>query len=99
MYSSKDFEKAWGEILARSWRDNSYRKKVEENPAHALEEMGINVPNYINLSVKPTEVSSDQSIVVLPWPSKPEADSKTGLVSYAPVASGNCCCSVVCCCP
>jgi len=98
MYSAKDFEKAWGEILARSWRDSSYRKKVEENPAHALEEMGINVPNYINLSVKLTEASSDQSIVVLPWPSKPEADSQTGLVSYAAVAS-SCCSSVVTCCP
>lgn len=48
---SKDFTKAWSEIVARAWKDEKFKKKLLSNPKEAAKEFGLDIPADANIQV------------------------------------------------
>jgi len=109
MNSSKEFEKLWGKILAKSWKDPEYAKRVENDTTAVIKEMGGDVPQGTEYSVNPNQVATHSSIVVLPFPKQ---STPLAMLNDDPPppphgggsssGGGSCCSSSVlccCCCP
>ncbi len=51
-------------IIAKAWKDPTFKKKLQTNPGQALKEMGVNVP--ANVNVKVIEDTNSTYTFVLP---------------------------------
>ena len=98
-----EMKAAWGKILAKSWKDPLYRKKVEENPDKALEGEGVTIPQGITFSVTSAKPQDNKVVVLLPWSDGPhslELSSSPHLGKNGNNGGGpSCCSSLVSCCP
>src|SRR5436190_2133327 len=75
------------EIIAKAWKDPTFKKKLLSNPAEALKECGINLP--ANTKVKVIEDQPGTYTFVLPAsPSNVNTVSETELEK---IAGGMCC--------
>ena len=74
----------WGQIVARTWQDDAFKKRLLANPMAVLNEQGIGVPAGVQLRV----VENSDKVLHLTLPAKPRegeiADSE-----LAAVAGGN----------
>jgi hypothetical protein len=52
------------EIIAKAWKDPTFKKKLLENPKEALKECGVKVPENVN--VKVIEDSEQNYTFVIP---------------------------------
>ena len=86
--AEEDTEKQRGEIIARAWEDPEYKKRLLSNPKEALKEMGVEVPEGVNLTV--LESSMKQSYLVLP-PEPTEELSEEELEMVAGGMGAPCC--------
>jgi hypothetical protein len=59
-----DTEKQRAEIIARAWEDPEYKAKLLSNPKEALADMGVTVPDGVDLKV--LETTPEQTYFVLP---------------------------------
>lgn len=99
--SAAQFEKAWAQVIAKAWNDESYRQKVEMNPAQALADLGIDIPAGLIIRVNGVGNATDNSVMVLPFPPRP-SNIKAGSVTPEQVLGGDCCSSSLVsssCCP
>lgn len=64
--SSEDQRLAYAKVMARVWSDDSYKARLQDDPAATLKEAGIDIPSGISLKV----VENTESVrhVVLPAP-------------------------------
>ncbi len=74
--SKEAFTKAWAQIVARTWVDEEFKKKLLKNPEKVLKEMGIEIPKGVKLELheqtknkvhlflpnKPSETMSEQEL-------------------------------------
>jgi len=102
------FEDVWGQILAKTWQDDEYRKTVQDDPGKALADEGITVPEGIAISVLPVQKPAElhNSVVVLPFPERPKGYDLASPPPPPPGGNGGggggCSCSSIlccCCCP
>jgi hypothetical protein len=100
--SPDQFEKAWAQIIAKSWSDAAYRQTVEANPAAALKAAGIDIPPGLVIRVNGSGPVTDNSAMVLPFPARPsnlQAGAATsgdtvlaaGSSSSSSLVSSSCC--------
>lgn len=92
---SADFDKAWAQVIAKSWSDQDYRKKVERDPAAVLAEMGVALPDGVMVTVTGTGAVENNTAFVLPFPPRP-ADLGDGFVSEDRVVASGCSSSSIC---
>ena len=59
-----DTEQLRGEIIAKAWEDAAFKQRLLSNPRDALKEMGVEVPDGVNLTV--LESTLDENYFVLP---------------------------------
>jgi hypothetical protein len=59
-------KRRWGQIVARAWDDDDYRKRLLAEPAAVLREEGIEVPPGIEVRVEEGEDVGDASCLRLP---------------------------------
>ena len=61
------FLKAYGQVLTRTWEDESYSKRVWNDPAGALKDAGLTIPAGVKVAVAwsiPTHASGKQGTIV-----------------------------------
>jgi hypothetical protein len=46
-----DWEFQWGQIVARSWTDKDFKKRLMTDPAGVLKEYGVIVPSAVKINV------------------------------------------------
>ncbi len=63
---SKEVEAIKAKIIAKAWKDPKFKKKLMENPRAALKEMGVAMPNDININI--IEEGQGSYTLVLPQP-------------------------------
>ncbi len=44
-------QKAYGKLVAKAWSDESFKKRLKQNPTPVLAEMGIEVPEGLDIEV------------------------------------------------
>ncbi len=66
----QDQAKAYGRIIARAWSDPAFAAKLKTDPAAALAEAGIEVPE----SAKVTSYFAEENEVVVLVPAKPSEE-------------------------
>lgn len=99
-----DFEKLWGEIIAKSWSDPGFRSRMEQNPKEILQQdYQISYPDgvLIFLGSVTQQVPPNDVGIVLPWPPKP-SDLEVDAAPPPPPPNGGggskcCCCSLLVC--
>ena len=101
-----EIKAAWGKILAKSWKDPLYRKKVEENPDKALEDEGVTIPQGVTFSVTSAKPQDNKVVILFPWSDGPhslELSSSPPPPPHGGKSGGgggaSCCSSIVTCCP
>ena len=74
----------WGQVVARAWRDEGFKQRLQADPAGVLREHGIAVP--VGQQVRVVE-NTDQ-VMHLPLPPKPRRLSDEQLDQVAGGATG-----------
>ena len=64
----KDFEKLRAKIIARAWKDPRFKEKLLKNPKAAFAEMGLDLPENVQLKVVEDQTNS-VTFVLPPVPS------------------------------
>ncbi len=62
--TKETFAKTWAKIVARSWVDEEFKKKLLKNPETTLKDLGVKVPKGIKLELH--EQKRQQVHLVLP---------------------------------
>ena len=57
----------WGQIVAKAWQDDGFKKRLLANPSAILKERGLEVPAGVQLRV----VENTDQVVHLTLPAKP----------------------------
>jgi len=70
MPTTEDHAKAYGQIIARAWSDPDFAAKLKSDPAAALAEAGIDVPEGAKIT---SYFATENEIVVL-VPPKPSEE-------------------------
>jgi hypothetical protein len=65
-----DFDYEWGQLIAKAWADDAFKKKLLADPAGVLKEHGLIVPASIQLKV----VENSDKVLYLTLPIKPTAE-------------------------
>jgi hypothetical protein len=52
------FVSGFSKVLTQSWADESYRKRLHDDPVAVLREAGVTVPDGVTVNIK-TEISGD----------------------------------------
>jgi hypothetical protein len=82
MTTATAIDRAWGQIVARAWQDESCKKRLLADPAAVLKEEGVEVPARLKIQVLE---DSDQVVhLVLPQQPSPELSEE----ALAEVAGG-----------
>jgi len=72
--------KAWGQIVAKAWADDSFKKRLMSNPTAVLKEYGLEVDSGIQ--VKVIEDTETMRHITLP-PKPPEGELSEEQLSMA----------------
>ena len=73
----------WGQIVARTWQDDAFKKRLLANPMAVLNEQGIGVPAGVQLRV----VENSDKVLHLTLPAKPR-EGELSETELAGVAGG-----------
>jgi len=73
-------EEQRAEIIARVWEDPEYKARLKANPKEALAEMGVNVPENVDLQVLETDANKGY-FVLPPEPSSDLSDEELEMVA------------------
>ncbi|MFI5334156.1 MAG: NHLP leader peptide family RiPP precursor [Chlamydiales bacterium] len=65
MVNQKQFDAARAKIIEKVWKDPEFKKRFMQNPKAALKEMGIQVPDNIQLNV--VEEKKNSYTFVIPF--------------------------------
>ena len=68
--SQVDWDYQWGQVVARAWADDAFKKRLLKDPAAVLKEYGLLVPSGIKLNV----VENTEKVINLVVPLKPEPE-------------------------
>src|SRR5579872_6101385 len=79
--SKEAFTKAWAQIVARTWVDEEFKKKLLKNPEKVLKEMGIAVPSGVKLELH--QQSEKKLHLILPQMPEMELSEKELKKFYA----------------
>ena len=66
----EEFSKKYAEVIAKAWSDESFKKKLLENPNETLKEFGVPMPEGITFHIH--ENGSGTCHLILP--KKPEGE-------------------------
>ena len=61
--------KAWADVVAKAWADQSFKKRLLADPAAALKELKLSVPGGLQVKV----VEDTDNLVYLHLPAKPSS--------------------------
>jgi len=61
------YRKAYGQIVAKAWKDPAFANRLKSDPKAVLKEHGVEVPANVSVKV----VSSGQNELHIPLPQKP----------------------------
>jgi hypothetical protein len=75
-----DKAKKFGQLIAKCWADEEFKKKFKADPAAVIKEHGIDLPAGIKLHVHET-TEKEAHIVIPPKPSKEMADAQLDKVA------------------
>ncbi|RMF11678.1 MAG: thiocillin family RiPP [Alphaproteobacteria bacterium] len=67
---AQDAAKAYGQVIARAWSDPAFAAKLKSDPAAALAEAGVEVPD----GAKVTSYFAEENEVVVLVPAKPSEE-------------------------
>lgn len=81
--AKQSWMQVWGQIVAKSWDDDSLKKRLMSEPAAVLKEHGLDVPPGVQIKV----VQNTDSLVHLPMAPKP-ASTELSEEDLANVAGG-----------
>jgi Nitrile hydratase, alpha chain len=82
--------KKWAQLIAQTWADEKFKRRLIENPAAVLRERGIEMPPGAELRV----VENTEKVRYLTLPAKPSGDvEELNMAELAGVAGGWCCCT------
>ncbi len=65
----KEFQKAYGKIVAKAWADEAFKKRFISNPKSVLKENGIDVPEGVEFKV----MESTSKLIYLVLPQAPDS--------------------------
>ena len=87
MTELKDQQKKWAKIVAKSWADEDYKKRLLSMPMEILKKEGMELPS--GLEVRVVENTDNVYYLVLPEkPSESEISAEEGdslIAAYNPV--------------
>ena len=63
-------EKQWGQIVAKAWQDEAFKKRLLAEPASVLKELGVAVPADMTVKV----IENTPKTCYLTLPVKPSTD-------------------------
>lgn len=61
--------KAWAEIVAKTWTDEAFKKKVEADPVAVLKQYGVDCTGKVEIKLLKNTATG---MIGLPLPAKPE---------------------------
>lgn len=70
------FAEVWGEIIAKSWDDEEFKKRVIADPKAVMKEYGVEISEQMNVAVV-----EDTDVWVWPLPAKPTLSGEVGYCS------------------
>ena len=73
----------WGQIVAKAWQDDAFKKRLVSNPSAALKEEGLEVPSGVQIRI----VENTDTLVYLTLPARP-LDGEISDDELAAVAGG-----------
>src|SRR5688572_33053976 len=65
-----DYNKKYGQIIAKAWSDPLFKQRLMENPKSVAAEYGIPVPGGLELRI----IENTPGVINIVLPSKPEGD-------------------------
>lgn len=80
---SQEWDKKWGQIIAKTWTDADFKKRLLSDPAAVLKEYGLTVPPDVKVRV----VEDTDTLVHFSLPPKP-TDKELSEEDLAAVAAG-----------
>ena len=75
--------KQWGQVVAKSWQDDGFKKRLLANPSAVLKEQGLEVPAGVQIRM----VENTDQVVHLTLPAKPR-EGELSDAELAGVAGG-----------
>jgi len=92
MAQQQDWEKQWGQLVAKVWADPQLKARLLSDPKAVLQEQGLPVPPGMQIRV----VENTEQVIHLPLPAKPSKEelSEEDLAQVAGGIRGNDSCSV-----
>jgi hypothetical protein len=110
----ESFVRSWGNVLTKSWEDESFKQELESDPARVLNENGVAIQEgaSVNLVAPPPDAGPDLEAQIREYEQGQESGSYTFYVQDADqietqevseselegVSAGACCSSIACCC-
>jgi hypothetical protein len=82
--TAKSFNDAKTKVIAKAWKDPSFKQKLLKDPKAALKEMGCHIPE--NMTVKCVEESKSTLTFVLP--AAPSSSERLTEADLSKVAGG-----------
>jgi hypothetical protein len=83
MTTAKTMDEPWGQIVARAWQDQAFKKRLLADPAAVLCEHAVEVPRGVQVQV----VENTDQVCYLTLPKKPSA-AELSEAELAQVAGG-----------
>ena len=80
--------KQWGQVVAKAWQDDAFKKRLLSNPSVVLKEHGLEMPSGVQIRV----VENSDQVVHLTLPAQPQDDelSEDALDAVAGGLCGGC---------
>jgi hypothetical protein len=94
----QDYAKQWGQLVARAWGDEAFKRRLLAEPAAALAEQGIRLPPGVEIRVhedSPTAVH----LTLPPAPSEELSDEQLDAVAGGDTSTTVGVCAIVCAAP
>jgi hypothetical protein len=70
MATATTTDKAWGQIVARAWQDESFKRRLLADPAAVLKEEGMELPARVKVKI----LEDGDQVVHLTLPQKPQGE-------------------------
>jgi len=92
MAQEQDWNKQWGQLVAKAWTDDQLRSRLLSDPSAVLQENGFPIPPGVQIKV----IENTDKMVYLPLPARPSKEelSEEDLAQVAGGIRGNDSCSV-----
>ena len=76
---ASDWNTHWGQVVAKSWQDEAFKKRLLANPAAVMKEVGMAVPPGVTIKV----MENTSTVCYLTLPAKPDKLSEADLERVA----------------